>query len=137
MSTENQDFWPTDIAKVGIVAPATILNEQASLLGKKTRGLVTAVVRTSSDERWISHTLVLQVPALANYTYALLLVRQPVLIYPLRMQAFNKFYEIPTQEEFIAVLRAILSSDDTKRIIHALLAQVLPPSTSKDDDVPL
>src|SRR5258708_10852906 len=40
-----QDLWPEDIAQVSNKAPVTILKEQASLLGQRTKNIVTAEVR--------------------------------------------------------------------------------------------
>ena len=42
------DLWPKDISEISIKSPVAILREQASLLGQKTKGLVTAEVKSVS-----------------------------------------------------------------------------------------
>src|SRR5229473_392111 len=45
MEVVMQDLWPEDIERVSNKPPVTILKEQASFLGQRTKNIVTAEVR--------------------------------------------------------------------------------------------
>jgi hypothetical protein len=48
MSRDELDLWPVDFPRVAERTPVVILRQQAALLGKKTRGLVRAEVRSGA-----------------------------------------------------------------------------------------
>jgi hypothetical protein len=143
------DLWPASISGPEVIAPVTILREQAALLGKKTNGLVLASVRTTAtdsptrdsktglrrltrpgqasdngSERFI-HSFQLVVPALEDYTYTLFRVEHGIEFYPVKLDAPRALGRTAkSEEEFINSLRKILSSENTQRIIGSLIAQV-------------
>jgi hypothetical protein len=119
MST--QDFWG-DIGPAQIRTPASILREQASLLGEKTHNLIEGKVATSNNGAFFFQTMFLVAPALNNYHYELLKVRHEIQLYPV-VDVTNPGKPLKSEAEFVDWLRAKLSSLETRRIIEALLAQ--------------
>ena len=81
------DLWPEDINIPDLIAPVTILKEQASLLGTKTNNVVKAEVTTSkprlSEEGKFYYVFYLVAPALNNYYYELFAITHGVELYPL------------------------------------------------------
>src|SRR3989442_9298254 len=72
MATAIDDLWPADIATAEqVVAPVTILKQQASLLGQRTKNLVEAVVETEPVDygRIMRHNFIIVVPPLSFYRY--------------------------------------------------------------------
>jgi len=143
------DLWPPTISGPEVVAPVTILREQAAMLGKKTNGLVLASVRTTTrdsltrDEKTglraltrpghdagngnegFIHSFQLVVPALEDYTYTLFRVEHGIEFYPAEFHQPGRMGQrADSEEEFIDILREILSSDNTRRVIGSLIAQV-------------
>jgi hypothetical protein len=133
MATVIDDLWPADIATAEeLVAPVTILKQQASLLGQRTKNLVEAVVETEPVDygRFMRHTFTLVVPALSFYRYKLFDVEHPATkLYPLRVdhpdtvrESWEQF-DIADEGEFKDTLRKLFADEETKRIITALIAQ--------------
>jgi hypothetical protein len=143
MATAIDDLWPADIATAEeVVAPVTILRQQASLLGQRTKNLIEAVVETESTnhERVMRHTFTLVVPALSFYRYTLFYVEHPATqLYPLRFDphtvppvvddvardAADPYppFDVADENEFKQALRRVFADEETKRIIGALIAQ--------------
>jgi hypothetical protein len=119
------DFWPSDVGQSTIRTPGAILKEAASYLGPKTKQMVKADVltNTGNDGRFIQ-SFVLNVPALDNYKYLLFTVYHPILLYPLTLVWKDIGITITSEEALIAKVKEILGSDETKKAIQALLAQV-------------
>jgi hypothetical protein len=136
---EIEDLWP-DITPAAIVTPASILKTQATALSRKTNGLLQAEVDSSAFGDNISHRLVLVVPALENYRYSLLRIRQKVTaVYPVyvdegpiealdekrltKLKSDAAPPQLPDEASFHDWLRNALASAETKRILESLLAQ--------------
>ena len=64
------DLWG-DIAPSAVRTPASILREQASLLGAKTKNTIEGQVETWTSGSKLYHSFNLVVPALDNYSYEL------------------------------------------------------------------
>ena len=128
MPDQIQDFWPENIGQTNIVTPVSLLKQEASYLGPKTKQLVKAEVSTSNSGNNFVHSFNLVVPGLSNYKYQLFQVQHPITLYPATI-IWYQGYSVPDQGAFIAKLQEILASADTKRIVEALLAQVTGPST--------
>lgn len=123
------NLWPADIANTAMRTPVAILREQASFLTQSTNGLVTGEVKTAVfHAHELMHTLFVVAPGLDNYRFELLRVKHKQIFYPL--EASSQTEQLPWQHtlksegEFIDWLREVLNSDETKRLIHSLLAQV-------------
>lgn len=119
---EGADLWP-DIEFEPIKTPASVLREQATLLGRKTGNLVTASVETKSDSR-IVHSFFMECDAI-QYKVRLLRVVHGVLIWPaeivLDSSAANA--TVQNEEEFIAKLREVFASTWVTNIVRALMSQ--------------
>jgi hypothetical protein len=126
------DFWPANIGETNIVTPLTLLKQEASYLGPKTKQLVSADVTTNSlgDGR-LNHVFTLIVPGLNNYKYGLFQVTHAITLYPVQVSWINQSATLATQEQLIDKLREIISSDSTKKIVEALLAQVSGPASGQ------
>ena len=132
------DLWPPELADNSLVAPVTIMRQQASALSKRTRNLVQGKVRSwTRDETFHSlladdpvpdgdliHSFQLVVPALDQYSYGLFEVRHGPRLYPLAASVEGKTAKIDSQDEFVEWLKQVLGSAETKRVVSALLAQV-------------
>ncbi|MBI1927487.1 hypothetical protein HYR99_25005 [Candidatus Poribacteria bacterium] len=126
MAQNIPNLWPDDIAiSNNLRAPVTILRQQATLLGEKTQNLVVAEV--SSENRngsfWYGFNLV--APALGNYRFRLFSIIHNIDFYPVEIDFFavDGIVKVESEKAFLEELRKLLSSEETKRIIRALIAQ--------------
>lgn len=157
------DLWPELSVAEKIKAPISIFREQASLLGQKTKNLVTAEVEKPRkyDERF-NYSFDLVAPTLDNYHYRLFTVEHGIDLYPLRLyldtdiieelknqisinaDADGYFVSAENEDELIKQLRLVFGSKRTRHLVKALLAQAEPASQLKiiappappSDDIP-
>ena len=138
------DLWPKTIGTVKKKSPVAILREQASLLGQKTQNLLQAQVKGGpAVDRGTSFFYYFDIvaPALDNYKYELFTIEHDIMFYPLiifvendiylEIEKLNKFeqttddtFEIKSEKEFLEILKVILGSEKTRRIVIALLSQL-------------
>ena len=133
MSISPRNLWPEDIAVTGAVAPVSILKEQASLLGERTKNLVEGKVSPGHGigvdlllQNRFSYDFDLVAPALNNYRYRLFSISHFVEFYPLTIASAplnSNEFQVNYEEEFLKALERIFSSEKTKRIISSLIAQ--------------
>jgi hypothetical protein len=142
------DLWPNDLATVATKPPLTILKEQASLLGAKTKNIVGAsVVRAVRTIDIVSamngvvkpfcYNFIITSPALGNYTYRLFVVSYDIGIYPVEFMVDraiaqeilgdqaderNQRLIASDEQEFIEILSRILNSEKTRQVIRAILS---------------
>jgi len=120
------DFWG-EIQADAIRTPASILREQAALLGPKTQNIIEAKVEMRTEGGHFWHSFDLVVPALDNYRYRLFQSNHTIGLYPLAVSdsavRIDNVMRLETEEEFSDWLCKRLSSDETRRIIANLLAQ--------------
>lgn len=124
MPEEALDFWP-DISASKPRTPLSIMKQQAALLGKHTNNLVEAEVVTASEAGSLYHRLFLVAPTL-DYRYQLLSVSHDITLYPIEVYASKlpaARQTVKTEADFVEWLKKVLSSDETKRVVSALLAQ--------------
>ncbi|MFI5455117.1 MAG: hypothetical protein ACHRXM_06660 [Isosphaerales bacterium] len=132
------DLWPTDLGTVTTKSPLTILKEQASLLGAKTKNIVKATVKNAGQVfvpiMPFSYDFILNAPALDNYRYRLFAVAYDVDLYPVRFRVDDAIakeigikpgeeFFATGEEQFIEILARILGSQKTRHVIHAILSQ--------------
>ena len=137
------DLWPNEIEESGPLPPVTILKEQASLLGKKTKNLVEAQVYLINgadfpvDSPLFEHGFFLIAPVLQNYRYRLFSIEHGVDMYPIEFQVGHEIkkeispswrnqkgeIKASSEEEFQNVLQEVFQSEKTLRVIKALLTQ--------------
>jgi hypothetical protein len=130
------DLWPKDMGYAGeLKAPITILREQASLLGRKTRNLVEAEVRQrGGHEQQFAYEFNIVAPTLGPYRYLLFWIRHGIDLYPVQIMIDGDMARqisggspklgAQSEEEFLGHLERILNAGKTRRVIQALLAQV-------------
>jgi hypothetical protein len=135
IKTRGDDLWPEDItAAEGELPPITILKQQASLLGRRTRNVVEAEVETVAMDYpgYLRHTLFLVAPALNFYRHPLLEVEHDATqLYPASIRASRsgngpskrRRTSAKNSDEFKMALKEIFADDETKRTIGSLLAQ--------------
>jgi len=116
------DFWG-EIAPTVVRTPVAILREQAALLAAKTKDLVEATVYTESYRGLFRHLFNVVVPGLNNYTYNLFSIEHGIGLYPVTLVGSEMRFE--NEAELTEWLRTKLSSNETKRIVGNLLAQVM------------
>ena len=138
--TQETSFWPSDLSLFQERTPVSIMKEQAQILVKNTNYKLRGQVSTHSDEEGeIFHTFYVVVPALGNYRYELFAVSHGALAYPVKIisspKAENEPNERPrdavnrmkktlaTEDDFVAWLKTILGSKETRRLLASLLAQ--------------
>jgi hypothetical protein len=135
------NLWPTDLAPTVERTPLTILKEQAAQLGAQTKNLLEGQVDTAIEtgimsahdeiqSRVFRHVFSIVAPSLGGYRYELLAVAHKVEPYPLVAHFYGRpsvkpeSRELASETEFVEYLRKVFASDETRRIIGALLAQV-------------
>ncbi|MFZ0914844.1 MAG: hypothetical protein WAN09_16340, partial [Candidatus Korobacteraceae bacterium] len=94
---DSNDFWPANIADSNLTTPATILKEQATLLGEKTRQLVKGEVVTQATGDIFVHYFYIAAPTL-NYRFELFKVSHTVNFYPLTLTYLNSARPIKSEE---------------------------------------
>ena len=124
-----EDFWPSDLDKIDIRTPLSILKEQAAALGGKTGNAVLAEVVSKSETGDFYHRLFLVVPVLDNYRYQLFLAVHDIKLYPVQIRKGNQVYRCPDEAALKTALKDILASDETRGLIAALVAQAKAEST--------
>lgn len=117
----SEEYWPNDLLEDLPLAPADILAEIASELGNKTKHLVEAKVRTSTDfEGNMVLSMILSVPALDGYQYQLLQLWHDISLYPVRS---DDGIILQNEKELREFVKHQLQDEKTTRIIKALIAQ--------------
>ena len=136
----DQSFWPDEFGETQIVAPVTLLRQQAAQLGQKTRGMVEAQVGSMTEGHplydaiskatgrpFFRHSFKIVAPSLDGYTYELFTIRHGIDLYPVQIVpgSFSGARpELQTEEDLLEWLKGVLGSDRTKRIVGSLLAQI-------------
>ena len=125
--SSQRDLWPEDITEPSLIAtPLSILKEQATFLGEKTKNLIEGEVRSGGDSNNFVHQFFLLAPALKNYRYRLLTVSHRIELYPVTVSfdPTGQSFGAETQEDFTALLATLFAHEKTKKVIQALKAQI-------------
>jgi len=119
-----ESYWPENIGESTIVTPLSILKEQAAALGPATKGLVTAEVQPTptGNSEYLAYVFSLLSPTV-NYRYQMFTVTHPISLYPVRVNYNNTGYSLSDESHFRDWLKGTLSSDQTRKIVAALIAQ--------------
>lgn len=150
-----ENLWPEDIGGATHRTPLTILKEQASLLGQRTKNIVTAEVQRLAVNTLyaFNYRFYIVGPALENYHYGLFALSFDTRLYPavltldtdvaaeLRQEASLEFYQdkevnptlarsenniqVESEEELGHVLKLIFAAQKTRQVISAILSQSL------------
>jgi len=139
------DLWPTDISTTpNVKLPVEFLEEQANLLGSKTKNLVNAIVAriVEVDDSYVdypdedyyseaikfAYSFAIVAPTLGNYHYSLFSITYGIEVFPVEFnldeelqRQINRNPIANSEEELLELLGKILNAPKTKRIIQALL----------------
>ena len=118
----SEDLWPANIAESNLVTPVTIIKEQASLLGEKTKQLVHGEVETTSSGSLLIHHFSIVAPTM-NYRYELFSVQHNVSFYPLVVKFVDTTTQVLNESDFKAKLKQIFAHPHTLNVVHSILAQ--------------
>lgn len=121
-----EDLWPKDFGEGNARTPSNILKEQASILTKKTKGVIEASVATSSQDTIFVHSFWLNVPAMNDYRYKLIEVRHDIKLYPIYVETSmlaGGGKSSDTESEFLDILKEVFNHKETKDLIVALITQ--------------
>ena len=107
--------------------PAGILNEQAQVLAKETKGLLTG--RTEIERKGEDFVITMDIVAtsLGNYTYEVLRIKYGVDLYPARLLPWDEddtAVDCTNPEELEQAIANVLQSHRVRRVITGLLAQL-------------
>lgn len=140
------NLWPPEF-KIDVQTPYTILQVQAGLLGKVTRGILKGDVETETSKEQVQHRLVIIAPAYKGYRHTLIVtVHNNDLPYPAEVRAdplakrvmdvdegvvpdpfhpvYKTIYPIANSDEQMQdLLKQVLGSEQTKAIILSLIAK--------------
>jgi hypothetical protein len=126
MPTTIPDLWPPDFGVSGPLPPVAILRGQATALASKTMNLVMGDVRNESDSQLFRYAFYLVAPVLDDYRYKLFIITHEISLYPVDLfapQIRQDPFRAANPDEFEAVLKEVLSKDETLRVVRSLIAQ--------------
>lgn len=123
------NLWPPEF-KIDVQTPYAILQVQANLLGKVTRGILVGTVETEISEERVQHRLVVIAPAHNGYRHTLIAVwHDPDLPYPVYVEAgglvdgFGQYPTASSDDQLQSLVKKALQSDATKAVILSLIAK--------------
>jgi len=132
------DLWPDELpTTVTPDSPVRILKEQAALLGKKTRGIVQASLRTSGEgseaPKPFVYNFYITCPTLSYY-YKIFSVAMGFEPYPASFRIDSDILKeispgtgegvslsAKSEQEFVSILGDILQAEKTKKIVASLM----------------
>ncbi len=125
MAVQLPDLCPEDIGTPTVIAPVTVLRDQAARLSPRTRNAIQGVVETTSEGSQFIHTMSLLIPGIENCKYRLVRVKHGIMLYPVEVSTDLSLpnFRCGTQEDFLRALGEIFSSGPSRKIIHSLIAQ--------------
>lgn len=144
------NLWPKDLFENldKIEDPKKILERQGEILSDKTRNLVRGEIRpiSKSSFRDVSdefyYAFSIEAPAL-RYSYDLMTIQYDIALYPTEIEFEDNKKTANSEEEFIILIKDVLSSPKTIRIVRSLLAMLdfQPPDdeyevAQEEDDIP-
>ena len=119
-------LWGELPVDIKIETPLSILKAQAAILSKVSGGLLEGKVsKYENREYQLSHELQIVVPALGNYSLAVVSIQHQITLYPVTVYANleNKEWACDDAEELKEQLGFILQGESVRRAVGALLAQ--------------
>ena len=119
-------LWPEDFGEAEhVVTPFSILKQQATALADRTGGeLEGRVTRRADDEGDFLYSFRI-LAARLNYSYELFTAwHDPVANYPIHCRFRGDTTNCENQNQLVEWLKRVFSSNETKRVITSLLAQL-------------
>jgi len=121
----DESFWVIPESVI-LRTPLGILREQAEDLTRRTKGLLKGVVRSTTDiEDHIIDTLIIEVPNLGNYKFAVLDYTHPVTLYPglIEFRMKSQSSRVADEASLLNAVKTILKSSEMQQVVLGLLAQ--------------
>ncbi len=132
MDDQVEDLWPTEFnTKLPDPEPARLLKQQASLLSKRTGGVVEGVVEENTIDKTDYYSLYLTAPALGEYMVKILYIALPTkrrLSNPFPLTVVDtsdddKGQEVSDLDQFKSWLKDILNSNAVKAILGSMMSR--------------
>jgi hypothetical protein len=124
--TDIPNLWPEGVRETTpMITPNAIFKRQASALADRTDGVLQGTVtrRVHEDGDFVYSFKITSTTL--DYSYELFLAwHKPILLYPVTCSFQSRVTRCGNQEELLEWLRGVFSSDETKRVIDSLLAQI-------------
>lgn len=128
-----ESFWAVpDVATLR--TPLSIFREQATALTEQTNGLLVGQVETKQQpDGNLLIQLGVTVPALNDYRVRILSYQQPIGLYPGRLSGMGivVFEAVDNEDDFVVVVKRVLSSQAIKNVLTSLMSQVGETSPSR------
>ncbi len=123
-----QDLWGELPVTETVRTPVTILREQAALLEKKTENILQGNIHIAASRDEFSVSFDIIAPSLDDYSYRVLTIDYPPIMYPLRVREkvtreAPVIWQCGDEERFTEVLGRILSHSQIRRVVTSLVAQ--------------
>jgi len=123
-----KNLWGDIPTGENIRTPATIVNEQITVLNKATQGLLTGALQTVQNGDNFEHHFFVIAPSLNQYAAKLLVLSHGFDLYPCVMTTplipGSSSVRVPSEESFCVRLESILRHPKTRNLISGLLAQI-------------
>lgn len=136
------DLWPADIIDTDnqIVAPVTILKEQATILGQKTKNQIIGEIGSDTITGKICHYFYITAPSI-SYKYQVFRTEGDAFLYPLNITIDEDIFSeamkevklpvgpkntfiVNNEDELKLCLRHVFASQKVKKLISALFATI-------------
>lgn len=123
MSAEN--LWGSLDGFKKTKTPLSIVREQGDLLTQATQGILQGHVTVDSQGDIISFSFFIIATRLNQYKYEVLKLEHGIKIYPVSVYSsiVGKWAECNDEASFLAKIKSILSSSETRSVIESLLSQ--------------
>jgi hypothetical protein len=120
--SDKEDLWPHDLLDAIPTSPRDILQQQAALLGPKTKNIVLADVAANVlDDGTSSLQFYLRVPALSGYKFDLFTLQHGIDLYP--VTDMDSGLELNDEDRLKSFVQAQPGSRETIKIVRALVSQ--------------
>lgn len=131
-----ESFWALPDA-ADIRTPLSILREQAAALTEATKGVLVGLAEARpngiGNGQKLNVTLDVTVPGLNGYRYRILSYQQPIEMYPGQIVVVDgDWHGIANEDEFVAEVKSVLSSDRVKTILASLRSYAGPAFSGSD-----
>ncbi|MBI4663055.1 MAG: hypothetical protein HY735_29960 [Verrucomicrobia bacterium] len=132
--TENiVDLWPEFTLTPEMQAPVAFLRQQAPILARKTKNVVTAKVEAVDGGDDMIYSFVLVAPALKGYSFRLFsMVHSKIALYPVNLRSalpdpekkgFSLTWKAANESELFDAMKEIFNHPKTIEAVNSIIAQ--------------
>jgi hypothetical protein len=140
MSAAEENLWGDLPLKDIGGTPSSLLRKQADVLSKLTDGLLVGRVTNApvkmGGEPMMQNSFAIVAPALSNYSVDVLRLYHPPVLYPAKIRGvlgLEPLVEVEDEKALRAELKKIFQSDEVRRVVRSLIAQINEEKASKSD----